>query len=259
MLRATNGHGASGKISSPVGAGGVNRHTDVRTVQTLLNKCGPAKLSVDGICGLQTVFAIQEFQKASRITPDGRIDPAGPSWHRLTARAAKDCAAPRCPIDLKSASTNDAGLKIIKEHEGDPKSHPPRGPYLTTYVCPAGKLTIGWGHTGPDVLQGKTIKATEAETLLKQDLFKFENGIRKLVNVPVSSDQFSALVSFTFNVGLANLEQSTLLNGKLNQGDYSGAADEFSKWIYATVQGTKQVLNGLKKRRERERELFLTP
>ena len=258
MVRTTNGH-ASGKISSPVGAGGVNRHIDVRAVQTLLNKSGPAKLPVDGICGLQTVFAIQRFQKASRITPDGRVEPSGPTWHRLAARAGKDCAAPRCPVDLKSASTNDAALKIIKESEGDPKSIPPHGPYLTTYVCPAGKLTIGWGHTGPDVLKGKTIKAVEAENILKHDLLKFENGVRELVKVPVSSNQFSALVSFAFNVGLANLKESTLLNGKLNNGDYSGAADEFSRWIYATVKGAKQVLNGLKKRRERERDLFLKP
>jgi lysozyme len=44
----------------------------------------------------------------------------------------------------------------------------------------------------------------------------------------------------------------------LNKGDYSGAADEFPRWIYATVKGSKQVLNGLQKRRDRERDLFLT-
>ena len=169
-----------------------------------------------------------------------------------------DPLSPKAPVDLKTATINDTGLKIIKEQEGDPKSMPLYGPYLKSYVCPAGKLTIGWGHTGADVIAGKTISLIQAENLLKSDLRKFETGVANRVLVPLSSNQFSALVSFSFNVGLANFETSTLLD-KLNRKDYSGAADEFSKWTYATVNGVKKSLNGLVKRRDRERTLFATP
>jgi GH24 family phage-related lysozyme (muramidase) len=98
------------------------------------------------------------------------------------------------------------------------------------------------------------ISKAQAEALLKKDLLRFEQAVRSLVKVPLNSNQFSALVSFTFNVGSGALAQSTLLS-LLNQKDYQGAADQFSRWVY----GDGRVLPGLVTRRNAERDLFLTP
>ena len=87
--------------------------------------------------------------------------------------------------------------------------------------------------------------------MLKKDLIKFEEGVEKLVEVDINSNQFSALVSFAFNLGCGNLKKSTLLK-KLNDGDTEGASDEFLQWVSA---GGKR-LPGLERRREAERELF---
>jgi len=132
---------------------------------------------------------------------------------------------------------------------------------LEAYLCAAGKPTIGYGHTGPDVTQrdvgDKTITFEEAETLLRTDLEKFSAGVENLAKVPLSDNQHGALVSFAFNVGLNNLKSSTLLK-LLNAKDFTGAADQFSRWDKATVNGVKVSLRGLTKRRVAEAALFNT-
>lgn len=133
--------------------------------------------------------------------------------------------------------------EIIKQSEGL---------RLEAYLCPAGVWTIGYGHTGKDVVEGMKITRGEAEELLEGDLEKFEKDILKMVKVGLTQNQFDALVSFTYNVGGGALKTSTLLK-KLNAGDYMGAADEFLKW---TKAGGKE-LPGLVKRRRTERALFL--
>jgi lysozyme len=132
---------------------------------------------------------------------------------------------------------------------------------LKAYKCPADKWTIGYGHTGPEVYSGLVITEDQAETLLEKDLETFEMGVEELVKVSINDDQFAALVSFSFNVGLdidadqiaEGLGDSTLLK-KLNAGDYVGAADEFLKWN--KVKG--KVVSGLSRRRVEERKLFLS-
>lgn len=134
---------------------------------------------------------------------------------------------------------------MIKEHEGC---------RLQAYPDPATggePWTIGWGHTG-GVKKGDTITQTRAEDLLRDDLNKFEIGVEHLLFHEATDNQFSALVSFAFNVGLNNLRNSTLLR-KLNLGDVKGAADEFIRWNKA---GGK-IMSGLTKRRLAERDLFL--
>ena len=139
-------------------------------------------------------------------------------------------------------SINSTALALIKESEGC---------VLTAYRDPVGILTIGYGHTGPDVTSGLQINMAEADALLKEDLAKFEAGVADLVKVPITDNQFGALVSFAYNLGLGALGESTLLR-KLNAGDYSGASEEFPKWVNAGGQ----KLPGLVTRRERERKLF---
>jgi len=136
------------------------------------------------------------------------------------------------------------GLKLIQDFEGLE---------LTAYKDAVGILTVGWGSTGPHVKAGMTITRQQAEALLLSDVSRFERGVTELVKVPLSQNQFDALVSFSFNLGLANLKSSTLLR-KLNSLDYAGAALEFPRWNKA---GGK-VLAGLTRRREAEKKLFLS-
>ena len=136
------------------------------------------------------------------------------------------------------------GVDLIKSFEGLE---------LKAYKDSVGVLTIGWGSTGSHVTVGMTITKEQAEKLLKKDLERFEKGVSDLVKVPLNQNQFDALVSFSFNLGLGSLKSSTLLK-KLNSSDYSGAANEILRWNRA---GNK-VLAGLTRRRLAEKELFLS-
>lgn len=138
--------------------------------------------------------------------------------------------------------TNSAAIKLIKESEGL---------RLKAYLCPAGVWTIGYGCT-EGVRRDMVITELQAEQLFKKELNKFEIAVTNLVKVPLAENQFSALVSFTYNVGMEALRNSTLLK-LLNQGNYLKAADEFPRWNKA---GGK-VLPGLVTRRAKERALFL--
>ena len=93
----------------------------------------------------------------------------------------------------------------------------------------------------------------EVNQLLRNDIKRFENGVESLITVELNQNQFDALVCFAFNVGLGNLQASTLRR-KLNRSDYEGAANEFPKWRKAGGR----VLKGLVKRRDDERILFLS-
>lgn len=147
--------------------------------------------------------------------------------------------------------TNEAGIEIIKTFEGL---------RLRAYKCPAGKWTIGYGHTGPDVHPGLEITKERAEELLRQDLLRFENQVMFLVTIPINENQFSALVSFTYNVG-ADIDEDTIPEGLgdstllklLNKGDFQGAANQFPLWC----KSKGKILPGLAKRRVAERKLFL--
>ncbi|PHI31179.1 lysozyme [Budvicia aquatica] len=137
--------------------------------------------------------------------------------------------------------TSQSGIDLIKSFESC---------QLKAYLCPAKVWTIGYGHTS-GVKPGDEISQTKAEQYLKADLVKVEQDINKVARVPLTQGQFDALASFTFNCGSRALSASTLLR-KLNQGDYSGAANEFSRWVYA---GGK-VLGGLERRRRLEKRMF---
>lgn len=144
--------------------------------------------------------------------------------------------------------TSDKGIALIKQFEGCK---------LTAYQDSVGVWTIGYGWTqhvdGKPIRAGMTIKQETAERLLKTGLVSYESDVSRLVKVVLTQGQFDALVSFTYNLGARSLSTSTLLR-KLNAGDYAGAADEFLHWNKA---GGK-VLNGLTRRREAERALFLS-
>lgn len=136
---------------------------------------------------------------------------------------------------------NDKARQIIKESESL---------RLEAYKCPAGIWTIGYGHTG-DVSDGQRITAHQAEAILEFDLSSFEEGVGKLAP-KANANQFSAMVSLAFNVGLTAFAKSTLLKEHL-AGRHMNAAVEFGKWTH----GGGKVLPGLVKRRAREAALYL--
>lgn len=138
---------------------------------------------------------------------------------------------------------SQTGLDLIKRFEG-----------LETkaYRCPAGILTIGYGHT-TGVKEGDNCTPEQAEVWLREDCQVAELTVSANVNVHLNQNQFDALVSFIFNLGSGNFVKSTLLK-KLNTSDYRGAADELDRWVNAG--GRK--LAGLVKRRAAEKALFLS-
>lgn len=139
-------------------------------------------------------------------------------------------------------------INIIEECEGF-RSKP--------YLCPAGIPTIGYGSTqyadgSAITLMDIPISNDEAVTLLLSTLRRYVTAVNNFVKVPLSQNQFDALVDFTYNAGVGALQTSTLLK-KLNSKDYVGASLEFAKWVH----GGGKILPGLVKRRELEKALFL--
>ncbi|MFS2011803.1 lysozyme [Azospirillum sp. CT11-132] len=138
-----------------------------------------------------------------------------------------------------------AAVDLVKHFEGL---------YLNAYLCPAGVPTIGYGHTA-GVKMGQTITAEQADAFLASDLTEAAGRVDGLVKVALNDDQRGALSSFVFNLGAGSLQSSTLLK-LLNAGDYAGAADQFGRWVYATVAGKPTKLAGLVARRAAEEALF---
>ncbi len=149
---------------------------------------------------------------------------------------------------MAARSINAAGLDLIKSFEG-----------LATqaYVDPVGILTIGYGHI-ENVKAGDKITPQQADQMLQNDLVHYENGVSNLVKVPINDNEFSALVSLAYNIGLGNLGSSTALR-RLNAGDIIGAADAIEWWNKGKVGGKLYVLPGLARRRAAEKALFLKP
>lgn len=150
-------------------------------------------------------------------------------------------------------------LKIIKKWEGyherlaDGRAR--------AYLCPAGVPTIGYGSTfyenGQRVKLGEIISHDRAIELLEFEMKKCVDAVKINVIVQLSQQQIDALTSFVYNLGEGNFRSSTLLK-ELNKKNYLEAADQLLRWNKATVNGKLVPLAGLTKRRQEERELFLT-
>jgi lysozyme len=154
-----------------------------------------------------------------------------------------------------------AALKMIKHHEGV-RTKP--------YRCPALLWTVGVGHViDPNHIKvpfeerrnlpipdgwNRVLTMDEVDAILAQDLNRFERGVARLCPSALGSQGiFDSLVSFSFNVGLGNLQRSSL-RMKTNRGEFEAAAEEFMKWTKAAGR----VLPGLVKRRQDERALYLS-
>ena len=141
----------------------------------------------------------------------------------------------------EDVNTSENGIELIKDFEGR---------RLVAYQDSVGVWTIGYGHTKTAREDRLIIKST-ADRLLAEDLAEFEKYVEEYVTVTLTQNQFDALVSWTFNLGPGNLQESTMLR-KLNQGLYTEVPDEMRRWNKAGGE----VLKGLVRRREAEAELF---
>lgn len=149
---------------------------------------------------------------------------------------------------------SEACVILVKKFEGLHRVQ--KDGTISAYRCPAGKWTIGWGHT-KGVRSGQKITVEQAEDFLRQDLEECCNQVFAAVKTDMTQAQLDALVSFVFNLGIGNFQSSTMLK-KLNRGDHSGAAAEFVKWNKArnAKTGVLEVLPGLTRRRTAEAALF---
>lgn len=140
-------------------------------------------------------------------------------------------------------TTSDLGIELIKKHEGFRSK---------AYRCSANVLTIGFGHT-LNVKSTDVIDKAQAEVFLRQDVEFAEKEVNKH-NLNINQNQFDALVSFVFNLGVGNFARSTLLKKIKSNPNDPAIKKEFERWIYA---GGK-VLNGLVRRRKEEADLYFT-
>jgi lysozyme len=140
-------------------------------------------------------------------------------------------------------SINTAGLNLIISFENFS---------ATPYLDEGGTWTIGYGHTKGVTEDSSAISEAQGQELLQQDVAQAEEQVSRLITVPLSDNQYAALVSLVYNAGSAPLTR--LLGTKLNAEDYAGATNEFLRWRLSGGM----VSDGLVRRREAERKLFLT-
>lgn len=149
--------------------------------------------------------------------------------------------------------TSKRGLELIKEFEGF------RG---KAYLCPAGVPTLGYGVTigvtREDVAKGRTITKAQADKLLKQCLAEYEQAVSEALTVEPNQNQFDACVCMAYNIGTAGFKSSSVVKAH-NKSDFQSASRAFGLWNKATVNGKKQELPGLTRRRAAEAALYLEP
>lgn len=137
------------------------------------------------------------------------------------------------------------------------------GCQLSAYKDSVGVLTIGYGHTGPEVTTGLVWTLEQAEDALREDLKASGEYVDYAVSVPLTQGQFDALTDFCFNEGAGKLRTSTLLK-LLNMGHYDQACAELY-WVddngtpHGWIYGGGMVLGGLITRRKAEQQLWQNP
>ncbi len=143
--------------------------------------------------------------------------------------------------------TSEKGLALIMRHEALS---------LKAYKCPAGIWTIGYGHTR-DVKAGDVCTKQQAVEWLMQDVKTAEAAINN-AHLPINQNQFDALVSFVFNVGIGNFKRSTLLKKIRANAFDKNIEQQFMRWNKARVNGRLKPLRGLTKRRTAESKLYFS-
>ena len=207
----------------------------VKELQRLLS------LREDGVFGIKTLKAVKDFQSKNRLVSDGVV--GSKTWDVLLNKNIHKIGIQ----DKQKYSLSDNGMKLLEQFEGL---------RLEAYLDSANIYTIGYGTIkypdGSKVKKEDKITKSQAKVYKLHDLKEFENTVNTSVKVPLTQNQYDALVSLSYNIGSGAFKNSTLLK-KLNDSDYKGAAEQFLDWNKA---GGKKV-KGLVNRREAERNLFL--
>ena len=207
----------------------------VKDLQELLS------LTTDGVFGIDTLKSVKAFQSINGLISDGVV--GSKTWDVLLKRNIPKIDTQ----DKQKYSLSDNGMKLLEQFEGL---------RLEAYLDSASIYTIGYGTIkypdGRKVKKGDKITKGKAKEYKLHDLKEFESTVSTSVKVPLTQNQYDALVSLSYNIGSGAFKNSTLLK-KLNSGDYKGAAEQFLVWINS---GGKKV-QGLVNRREAERSLFL--
>jgi lysozyme len=204
----------------------------------------PKKSLVWGLSFSVLLIAIAEPLAQSKI----------PQFVKAGGHSRKDITRSK-KVSYKKAQTkplNSYTLNLVKQFEGFSSQ---------AYQDTDGTIVIGYGMPkikGKKVKMGDRISSIQAEIALKQELQKIQQEILSMVKVDLTSNQLSALVSFSFNVGTKYLADSTLL-AKINAGDHYSAASEFIRWNKADLNGKLVPMAGLTRRRTTEKQLFLAP
>lgn len=142
--------------------------------------------------------------------------------------------------------TSEKGIDLLKVLEEG------KGFSSKSYICSAGKRTIGYGHVIlPDDNIIEPITEDQAEDILEKDVTAAENAINKYVKVPLTQNQFDALICFVFNVGRTNFKTSTLLKF-INEQLWDKIPKQFMRWVYHD----KKLIKGLENRRKIEVRLW---
>ena len=151
-----------------------------------------------------------------------------------------------------TTGVSPATINLVKHYEGF-RSY--------AYMDTSGHPVIGYGQSrinGRKVRIGQRISRAEADAALVTELYNIQRLVESKVKVKLNPNQLGALTSLVYNAGIRIVTNSTLIR-KLNSGDYQGAADEFLRWNKAHQRGRLVPLAGLTRRRQAERQLFLTP
>ena len=200
---------------------------------------------VVNISGMKAWFSRADAPRGMTVAKSGPEPVQKPSASKLPATPKG--ATPKGDHSDSTSSgpkrINSNGLLLIKSFEGL---------RLKAYRDAVGIWTIGYGTTR-GVQPNMSISEAEAEQLMRDDLIRFEQAINSAISVPINDNQFSALVSFTYNVGSGAFRDSTLLKRLNGRQDIRKTADEFPRWNKAGGR----ILHGLTRRRHAERALFL--
>lgn len=156
------------------------------------------------------------------------------------------------PVSGKHTGVVVAGVMLLALLTTD------EGTRYTPYKDIAGIWTVCQGHTGPDIVPGKTYTKAECDALLVKNTEYHGKAVLRCTKVPLNQNQYDAFTRFTFNVGPNAFCGSTLVK-KLNAGDYDGACRELLRWDKARVNGVLRPVKGLTARRQSEYQQCIKP
>jgi len=235
------------RIHKSVGRGGVNRATDVRLIQRLLNNYKipgvTTLLDVDGDAGVKTFKRIELFQKkiVKMANPDGRIDPAGRTFKKLTSARPGAKSAKSFNVSTKGSNLLKS-IEVLKTKPYDDQT----GNTITSWIKGA---TIGYGHLISKSTWNKYkdgLSKAQAVALFNKDLSPYAKKVKTSVTAKVKQNEFDALVILTFNIGRTAFGKSSalkLVNNPSANTPYTSLEKAWKAWNKSQGQYNRGLTN----------------